>query len=172
MAWTAPATATVGQVLTAAWMNTYVRDNLNHVYGSIATFSPTLTQSGAVTLTTAVGRYRHVGHTCYLHCFLNPSGTGTGGNAIVVGAIPAAIAPRVSGAPYGGDAEVDFGIFGYHDSGTAFYGGACWFATSSTLQMSQINSATAVLGVTPNFAVAAADSMNLTITYETASPST
>lgn len=32
MAWTTPATATVGQVLTAAWLNTYVRDNLNALY--------------------------------------------------------------------------------------------------------------------------------------------
>ena len=33
MAWTTPATSTVGQVLTAAWVNTYVRDNTNYLYG-------------------------------------------------------------------------------------------------------------------------------------------
>ncbi len=33
MAWTAPATATVGQVLTAAFLNTNLRDNLNYLKG-------------------------------------------------------------------------------------------------------------------------------------------
>ena len=28
MAWTAPATATTGQVLTASWVNTYLKDNM------------------------------------------------------------------------------------------------------------------------------------------------
>ncbi len=37
MAWTTPATAVAGTVLTAAWLNTYVRDNLNAVLGGLVT---------------------------------------------------------------------------------------------------------------------------------------
>src|SRR5437867_1425284 len=44
MAWTAPATWTVGQLVTAATMNTHVRDNLNYLKG----------QAGAITLDDAL----------------------------------------------------------------------------------------------------------------------
>jgi hypothetical protein len=36
MAWTTPKTYTVGEVLTAATMNTHVRDNLSYLYGGVA----------------------------------------------------------------------------------------------------------------------------------------
>lgn len=32
MAWTEPATATPGELITAAWLNTYIRDNLNALF--------------------------------------------------------------------------------------------------------------------------------------------
>jgi len=32
MAWTVPATATVGQLVTASWLNTYLRDNMNALH--------------------------------------------------------------------------------------------------------------------------------------------
>ena len=35
MAWTTPATAVAGSVLTAAWLNTYLRDNLSFLYQAL-----------------------------------------------------------------------------------------------------------------------------------------
>lgn len=173
MAWTAPTTAVAGDVLPASLWNSDVRDNTKHLYQtSVSTFSPTLTQSGSVTLTTATGRYRHVGFWCDLHIFLNPSGTGTGGNDMVIGNVPAAIAPRSSGAIAGGDADLDVGVGSYHDSGSALYLLHAFFASSSTIKL-QHSGATggSNFGTNPNVAVAAADSINVTMRYETASAS-
>lgn len=172
MAWTTPRTWVAGEVVTAAYMNANVRDNTNHLYGSTwTTFSPTMTQSGSVALTTATGRYHYVGYRCTLHIFLDPSGTGTIANDIVIGNIPAAIAPRVSGEISAGNQEGALGNGYYFDSGTGGYTGICFFASSSTLKMKQANQ-TANVGTAPSIAVAAADSMHLDITYETSAAST
>ena len=141
---------------------------LQTITGAWTTFSPTLTQSTSVTLTTATGRYLHFGYVCHLHIFLNPSGTGTAGNDMIIGNIPAAIAPRTSGAIAGGDFDGDIGVGTYHDSGSALYLLHCYFASSSTLRLqhsAEISGAN--FGAAPAVTVAAGDSLSLTIVYET-----
>lgn len=173
MAWSTPRTWTVGEVVTAANMNTYISDDLTVLYGSTwTTFSPTLTQSGSVALTTATGRYQHVGYRCHLFIFLDPSGTGTGANDIVIGNIPAAIAPRATGAPASGNADTPSGIGTFHDTGAAMYSVHWFFVTSSTIKgNATTSSAGSYLGTSPNFAIAAGDSLTVNITYETSAAS-
>src|SRR5688500_15076466 len=132
MAWSSPRTWITGEIATAAQFNAHVRDNIDHVYGSVTTFSPTVTQSGSVTLTTAIGRYRHVGNVCWLHIFCDVGGTGTGGNNIVIGNVPAAVAPRVSGL-FSSTGEVDVGDGFFFDSGTALYRCISAFNAAATL---------------------------------------
>lgn len=135
-----------------------------------ATFTPTCTQSGAVTLTTATGRYSHIGTTCTLHVALDFGGTGGGATTIAVDSIPAAIAPRSSGSPVGSTADVPLGSFVYYDSGSALYSGTCFFASSSTISFVEANTISgSFLGGAPAITIAAADSLSLTITYETSS---
>jgi len=172
MAWSTPKTYSVGAVLTAADLNTYQRDNLNYLYGAAGTFSPTLTQSGSVTLTTATGRYFHIGYRCMLHIFLDLGGTGTTSNDLVVGAIPAAIAPKSSGT-LGSATDTYTGTGYYFDSGTTNYTIVPFFDTSSTLRFRWTGSTgTTNMGSGPAFAAAAADSLIIDIFYETASPAT
>lgn len=136
-------------------------------YGSFKTFTPTCTQGGSVTLTTAIGRYQVGGKRCLLHISLDFGGTGTGGNAITIGDIPSAIAPRVSGDPASGTADLDVGAGYYYDPGVALYMCLAHFATSSTIRM-VANTSGFLLGVNPATAIATADSLNLTIAYELA----
>ena len=164
MAWTAPLVWTTGRVVTASDLNAYVSANDTHLYGSIATFTPTLNQSGAVACTTATGRYRYVGNNVYLHCFLDPSAVGGGATAITIGAIPAAVAPRVSAATiYASTADVDQGTATHFDSGTAGYPLKVFFASSSTLTFTA-NDTTG--GGIHSVTIAVADSFNLNILYE------
>ena len=70
MAWTTPGTAVAGEVLTAAWLNTNVRDNTQHLYdtmGLVLIDTETFTSSSAVTFdgvfTSEYDNYRLVGAT-------------------------------------------------------------------------------------------------------------
>lgn len=137
-------------------------------FGAWDTWTPTLLQPGSIALTTAAGRYRIIsGKLCELHWFVNPSGTGTGNNAIYISGVPASLAPRSSGLG-GADADADIGRFFYLDNGTGYYNGTCGFVSSTDITLFNGGSPASALGVVPNFAVAAADSMNGSLVYELA----
>lgn len=56
MAWTAPATAVAGSVLTAAWLNTYLRDNMLAIQaGLVALVKLTFAGSGSNPSTSSAG---------------------------------------------------------------------------------------------------------------------
>lgn len=69
MAWTAPATAVASTVLTASWLNTYLRDNMlwlgrAGINAAWSTFTPTWTASGtapAIGNGTVSGFYQEIG---------------------------------------------------------------------------------------------------------------
>lgn len=64
MPWTTPGTATAGSVLTAAWLNTNVRDNLNMVapvMSAATSFTPTLGNTWANGNATTTGKYFQIG---------------------------------------------------------------------------------------------------------------
>lgn len=138
------------------------------ITGAAATFSPTITQVGSVTLTTATGRYFLVGNLCYLHCFIDFGGTGgTAGNDLVLGNIPTAIAPLASGEVANSSGQSYIGSGVYFDSGTAMYSLTGYFASSSTLKFIEANTISGnKFGTTPSMTPAAADSMSFDIVYE------
>ena len=79
MAWTTPGTATAGEVLTAAFWNTNVRDNLNalgNIFGAATTYTPSLTASttnptlGSGGSFLQDGSYYRLGFLVYGHALL------------------------------------------------------------------------------------------------------
>jgi hypothetical protein len=91
MAWTSPNTATAGTTITAANHNTYIRDNLKALLPldivAFTSYTPTLTQSSAVTKTVTYAKYQQFGKFVICNVVLTASGAGTG-NAKVTVSLP------------------------------------------------------------------------------------
>ena len=88
MAWTTPGTAVAGDVLTAAFWNTQVRDNMIELapfFASWTSYTPTLSQGGAVAKTVETARYLKVGKMAIVQVRLTVTGTGTANNRVEVG---------------------------------------------------------------------------------------
>lgn len=87
--WTSSKTFVAGDTLTAAELNTYVSDNTQHLYDVLnaawTSFTPTLTQSGAVTKNVTRACYIKIGKTVHYTIDLAVTGTGTGGNSVIIG---------------------------------------------------------------------------------------
>jgi hypothetical protein len=58
------------------------------VTGAWGTWTPTVTQSGSVTVTITEARYKKIGRTVYLRANLSVTGSGTGANPVVIGGLP------------------------------------------------------------------------------------
>jgi hypothetical protein len=84
-----PKTWVAGDVLTAAQMNAELRDALLAAFplsvNAWTTYTPTLTQSGAVTKTVTYGKYQRVGRMITAAVLLSCTGAGTAANAILAG---------------------------------------------------------------------------------------
>lgn len=123
-------------------------------------WSPTLTQSGSVTFTTAYARYVTLGRLVMIECRLQITGTGTAGNAIIVGGIPAAIAPAQTGNQ--ADAR---GSWTFLDSGNTWYVGSLYPGPSNNLGFMSYGNGN-LLGITPNFALANNDRLGFHAVWE------
>lgn len=123
-------------------------------------WTPTLTQSGSVAHTVAYARYTTVGRLVMVQARLAITASGTAGNTITVGGIPAAIAPANSG----NIADVA-GSFSYLDNGNTWYAGSVYPASASTLAFIADGRSSA-FGVTPNFAVANNDRLGFVAVWE------
>lgn len=122
-------------------------------------WTPTITQSVNVTFNTTFCRYCIDGDTIHLRAELAVTSAGTGGNVIIIGGIPAAIAPV--------NATGIFGVFQVLDSGTSFYVGAAQFQSASTFRGTSHNGG-AIGSVGPNFALANGDAIYFVGAYEKA----
>lgn len=124
-------------------------------------YTPTLTQSGAVTNTATVARYCRIGQLVNLEIYLAITGTGTTNNSILVGLPPNC--PARNGAT-----NVAVGVGYYFDTSiSAVYTVRVDFQSTSTLRLWRADTAgAAVLGVDPNFAADTGDTLSLTATYE------
>lgn len=200
MAWTAPSTWVAGAILTAAQLNTQLRDNMlaggpiyattaardaaitspfvgqrafisgtlvNTQYngtawvevgpiGSWTSYTPTLTQSGAVAKTVGYARYVQMGKIVSVQVILNITGTGTASNAVEVGLPVTASSTSFIGSAYLLDANVNN------------YVGICQLATTTTVTLYASASGNTPMGITPNFAFANGDQVRVSITYEAA----
>lgn len=111
-------------------------------------WTPTLTQTGNLSPTVNLGKYLIVGKLVTVAVYLTVTAAGTTNTPVILGGIPAAIAPLV--------ATDVVGTFRYTDTGTAWYVGAVYVMSSSTLQFT-VHNAASDLGQTPNFAAANGD---------------
>lgn len=72
--------------MTAAQLNAHLRDNLQALLPldqlAWTTYTPTLTQSGAVSKTTSYGSYMRLANFVLVQVYLDVTGAGTGNNAI------------------------------------------------------------------------------------------
>lgn len=117
-------------------------------------WTPTVTQSGSVSVTVSYAKYVAIGETIHLRVLLTVTGSGSAGNAIEVSA-PSGMEPA-----YGG------GIIGaglINDSGTAQYLGVIvWNGSVMRVR----SDAAGYIGVNPSFALASSDTISLVATYE------
>jgi len=122
-------------------------------------WTPTITQSGAVTCTVTEAKYIVIGKVCMVQIKLGVTSAGTGGNAIVIGGQPAAMRPAL--------ARQTIGTAAILDTGTASYWAFVFCDTVTT--WSFIDPGTrGNVGINPNFALANTDGISLTATYRVA----
>lgn len=132
------------------------------VLGQWTPFTPTLTQSGAVTKTTTYARYYKVGRFVHVQVLLAATGSGTGGNAVTV-SLPFTAAQAGNMGAGGGSI--------YDASTGASYPGRVVFNTTTTAALSPTNVTTGgYLGAaTFTAALASGDSIDMEFRYEATS---
>lgn len=145
MAWTTPQTWVSGDQ-TASNFNTHIRDNLNALGGQGTVWTPTLTQSGAVTKTVTYARANTVGGWCKGYCRLDVTGSGTGNNAITVTTPTTAITTGLVVGSF---------LINDADASTGDCVGVVRLLTTGTFDFAIAGAAS--VGVTPNFALASGD---------------
>lgn len=159
-----PKTWVAGDVLTAAQLNAELRDALLGAFpAGIAwtSYTPTLTQSAAVTKTVTYAKYIQIGKTVIAEINLTCTGTGTAANTVLVGLPPVAAAspnftPVGTGYIFDSSVNLIYRAIIDHFSGTFRF-----LATTST--------ASAALGAdTFTAALASGDEVKLSIAYEAA----
>jgi hypothetical protein len=128
--------------------------------GTWTAFTPTLTQGATISITVNSARYAKIGRLAVVFIQLTASSAGTAGGGIIIGAIPAAIAPLTAN--------------GATPVGTAYLGftpprvGAV-IAVSTTQLDVQVDNNTGVAGAAPAVTLASGIVVSLTATWETAS---
>lgn len=128
--------------------------------GAWSDWLPTLTQSGSVSVSVAYARYTTIKRSVILQARLTITSAGTAGNSIVVGGIPAVIAP----VTYGNQADAR-GVFTFLDNGNTWYTGSVYPVSASKLAFMSYGNGN-LFGITPNFAVANNDRLGISVVWE------
>lgn len=153
-----PGNLNTNDVFPEAWAD-QVRDNFLAM-STWATWTPTITQSGAVTKTVNQANYIRVADLVMMQWYLTMTGAGTGNNTITI-TLPVTAASTLT-TPLGSGA-VD-------DSGTATYPCLPTLASTTTLKFlrSDTTTTSSFIGVDPNFALAVGDVLRGTAIYQAA----
>lgn len=122
-------------------------------------WTPTVTQSGSVTVTVTLAQYMIIGDTVLVAVRLTVTGSGTIGNVIVIAGQPVAMQPASAGTYY----CIGNGMIA--DSGTAFYNCAVIALTATDWRFMGY-SVTNYMGATPSFALASNDQITFTAIYK------
>lgn len=128
------------------------------VEGKAQNWTPTVTQSGAVAVTVTTARYSISGDICHVQVLLAITGSGTSGNAIIIGGQPAAIQPANTGGIVMGSVRI-------LDTGTAFYVGSVVAVGATDFRFYTDGTANYV-GISPAFGLANGDSISFQASYE------
>jgi len=136
--------------------------NLAVPYGSIGavawtTFTPTVTQSTTVTTSTANGRYVQIGKLVIGSIDITMSGAGTGGNSIIIGALPVAAFTT----------SMTIGAGTYLQAGGTRYVLGLSMASTTTFGF-YTHTGTGNFGVNPAVTCANTDILRATFSYEAA----
>jgi hypothetical protein len=159
MAFTTPGTAVAGEVLTAAFWNEQVRDQLDVLapfFSAWTSYTPTIDQGANTNIATTAkaGRYLKVGRLIIIQATATMNGSGVAGNAVTV-SLPAGITINAIG----------FGRCGYahiFDQSTATrYAGIAEIFTGRIGFVGDWSGA-ALWGSLPNIAIAASDQIDFT----------
>lgn len=151
-------TSWTGAALTQTDINTYLMGE----GGAWSTWTPTLTQSGSVTVTVVWARYARYGRTIHFSAVLSVTGSGTSSNEVLV-SLPVTAAS--SAFPVGGSGYV------VDSSASTQYPGLPYLKTTTTIGL--LPSATTGLGLLGALgftaALASGDAVAISATYEAAS---
>ena len=151
-----------GDVLTASDINTYLAGE----GGAWTSFTPTVTQSGSVTVTNNRSVYARYGRTIHFSINLTVTGSGTGSNNILISLpVAAAAAEQIAGSAL----IIDISTGGF---GTQYKGlpSVLTGDTSSMVLLPTNTTSAGVLGGTGMTAgLASGDTIKIAGTYEAAS---
>lgn len=163
MTWSTPRTWAAGEKPTAAQFNQEIRDDLNAVVpvgpNAWTDYTPTLTQSGAVTKTVTYARYTKVGRLVHVTVLMTATAAGTANNAIKV-SLPFTAATN---------SALRAGMFSVRNaSGPNNFVGACQFFSTTTV-VGITNNNSEFLGAASSAfssALASGDIVSIDLTYE------
>ena len=133
------------------------------LHGALTSWTPTVTQSGSVTVTVSYAKYQRIGRLIHAQCKLDVTGSGTGANAVIIGGLPVTAA---TSNLIVGTAMV------YDVSATSNYPAHARLASTTTLDLygTTAVSADPRLGVTTfTAALASGDAVWADFNYEAAS---
>lgn len=140
-----------GQVLTAATMNS--------IGAEWESYTPTLTQPGAITKTVTYARYGRLQKFVFGSVYLSITGTGTGGNNIIVGApVTARDSNQIVGAGFFYDASAN----------NIYVISAALTTTTSFNFNSDLTGSSSAFGTTPNIPLGNNDQIRFSFVYEAA----
>ena len=163
MAWTSPRTWIAGEVLSAALLNTHLRDNLSMLSTLMAartTFAPSLAQSASLTTSTLTAEYTQVNKEVIGQVFAVFSSAGSAA-AQVTANLP--VSPRRNSSPF------TVGKFTFYDvSATTYYSGSVAFLASGSTVRFITNAAVDTFGIAPGVTVASGDILAFEFSYEAA----
>lgn len=131
--------------------------------GRWISWTPTVTQSGAVAVTVTYARYIIFGNSVIVEARLAVTGTGTAGNAIIIGGQPAVIAHGNSNSAYsiiGGLLILDTTASLHYHGALVSFGAADWRGIT--------HNSNNFTGVSPSFALANGHVVAFQATYERA----
>lgn len=159
MAWTDPRTWVTGELVTAALLNTHLRDNLKAIGDAWTAYTPTWTSSGtapAIGNGTLTGAYLKAGKLVVFRLKLTIGSTTTVGTSTYRFGLPV--------AAIGLDVPVGQGlVFDTSASDRRFCGAYTTATTEVTLRTTNDN---AVVSATGPFAWATGDTIDITGTYQ------
>jgi hypothetical protein len=132
---------------------------LNTIGAAWESYTPTVSQPGAITFTTSYSKYCQLQKIVIVENFLNITGTGTGGNAIRV-TLP--IASTLSGACYGSAFFYDASANNTYNL-TVLHGSA-----TDVVFFYNLVGASSNFGTAPNIPLGNNDQIRFSIVYEAA----
>lgn len=128
------------------------------VVGERTAWTPTVTQTAGITLTSYSSIYVPIGPLVYLNAHITLGSAGTAGSHIIVSGLPVTIRPIETGGYF------TIGNFSFGDAGTNSYAGSAVYTATDTIKL--LAHATGdYLGSGPSFAVASGDILSINCLY-------